>query len=141
MFAQETEADVRRQWRALADQLRAKFPKIAQLMHEAEVDALGFTAFPKAHRLRIHCTKPLVRLNAEVKRRTDAVGIFPNEAAITRLAGAPLRECSGPRMAAAGQAHRRPCRHSSRAPGPCAGGWLFRGANGVTDFADPVAAE
>jgi putative transposase len=92
VFAQETEADARRQWRAVADQLRAKFPKIAKLMDEAEADVLAFMAFPKAHRLQIHSTNPLERLNAEVKRRTDVVGIFPNEPAITRLVGALLLE-------------------------------------------------
>ena len=90
VFAQDTEADARRQWRAVADQLRAKFPKLAKLMDEAEPDVLAFMAFPKAHRLQIHSTNPLERLNAEIKRRTDVVGIFPNEAAITRLAGALL---------------------------------------------------
>ncbi len=92
VFAQETETDARRQWRAVADQLRAKFAKIAKLMDEAEADVLAFMTFPKAHRLQIHSTNPLERLNAEVKRRTDVVGIFPNEPAITRLVGALLLE-------------------------------------------------
>jgi putative transposase len=92
VFAQDSEGDARRQWRAVADQLRAKFPKLAKLMDEAETDVLAFMAFPKAHRLQIHSTNPLERLNAEIKRRTDVVGIFPNEAAITRLAGALLLE-------------------------------------------------
>jgi putative transposase len=92
VFAQETEADARRQWRVVADQLRAKFPKLAKLIDEAENDVLAFMAFPKAHRLQIHSTNPLERLNAEIKRRTDVVGIFPNEAAITRLVGALLLE-------------------------------------------------
>jgi len=92
VFAQDTEADARRQWRAVADQLRAKSPKLAKLMDEAEADVLAFMAFPKTHRLQIHSTNPLERLNAEVKRRTDVVGIFPNEAAITRLVGALLLE-------------------------------------------------
>jgi putative transposase len=92
VFAQDTAADAQRQWRTVADQLRAKFPKIAQLMDEAEADVLAFMTFPKAHRLQIHSTNPLERLNAEVKRRTDVVGIFPNESAITRLVGALLLE-------------------------------------------------
>jgi putative transposase len=91
-FAQETEADARRQWRAVADQLRERLPKLAKLMDEAEADVLAFVTFPKAHRLQIHSTNPLERLNAEIKRRTDVVGIFPNEAAITRLIGALLLE-------------------------------------------------
>ena len=91
-FAQETEAGARRQWRVVADQLRERLPKLAKLMDEAEADVLAFVTFPKAHRLQIHSTNPLERLNAEIKRRTDVVGIFPNEAAITRLIGALLLE-------------------------------------------------
>lgn len=53
---------------------------------------LAFMCFPKAHRVQIHSTNPLERLNAEIKRRTDVVGIFPNDAAITRLVGALLLE-------------------------------------------------
>lgn len=80
------------QWRSVADQLRAKFPKLAALMDNAEHDVLAFMSFPKAHRTQIHSTNPLERLNAEIKRRTDVVGIFPNEASITRLVGALLLE-------------------------------------------------
>ena len=58
----------------------------------AESDVLAFMAFPKAHRTKIHSTNPLERLNAEIKRRTKVVGIFPNEAAIVRLVGALLLE-------------------------------------------------
>ena len=76
----------------MADQLRAKFPKLAGLMDESETDVLSFMSFPKAHRTQIHTTNPLERLNAEIKRRTDVVGIFPNEAAITRLVGTLLLE-------------------------------------------------
>jgi putative transposase len=61
-------------------------------MDEAEADVLAFMTFPKVHRTQIHSTNPLERLNAEIKRRTDVVGIFPNAAAITRLAGALLLE-------------------------------------------------
>jgi len=92
IFAQEGEADARRQWRAVADQLRERFAKVGALMDEAEADVLAHMTFPKAHRLQIHSTNPLERLNAEIKRRTDVVGIFPNEAAIVRLVGAILLE-------------------------------------------------
>jgi len=92
VFAQESEADARGQWRAVADQLRERFPKIGTLMDKAEVDVLAHLSFPKARRLQIHSTNPLERLNAEIKRRTDVVGIFPNEAAIVRLVGALLLE-------------------------------------------------
>ena len=61
-------------------------------MDGAEADVLAHMSFPKAHRQQIHSTNPLERLNAEVKRRTDVVGIFPNEAAIVRLVGALLLE-------------------------------------------------
>ena len=92
VFAQESAADARGQWRAVADQLRERFPKIGVLMDQSEPDVLAHLSFPKAHRLQIHSTNPLERLNAEIKRRTDVVGIFPNEAAIVRLVGALLLE-------------------------------------------------
>ena len=92
VFAQETQEAAIAQWRTVADQLRTKFPKLAALMDDAENDVLAFMSFPKAHRTQIHSTNPLERLNAEIKRRTDVVGIFPNEPAITRLVGALLLE-------------------------------------------------
>lgn len=91
-FAQDTAEAAIAQWRVVADQLRVKFPKLAALMDESESDVLAFMGFPKAHRAQIHSTNPLERLNAEIKRRTDVVGIFPNEPAITRLVGALLLE-------------------------------------------------
>src|ERR1700761_3003315 len=94
VFAQETHEAAISQWRTVADQLRVKFPKLAKLMDGAEADVLAFMGFPKAHSKQIHSTNPLERLNAEIKRRTDVVGIFPNETAITRLVGALLLEQS-----------------------------------------------
>jgi transposase-like protein len=91
-FAQEDAEAARAQWRQVADQLRPKVPKLAALMDQAEADVLAFMSFPKDHRPKIHSTNPLERLNAEIKRRTEVVGIFPNEAAITRLVGAILLE-------------------------------------------------
>jgi len=92
VFAQDTQEAAVAQWRTVADQLRAKFPKLSGLMDKSETDVLSFLSFPKAHRTQIHSTNPLERLNAEVKRRTDVVGIFPNDASITRLVGALLLE-------------------------------------------------
>ena len=94
VFAQETLDAAIAQWRVVADQLRAKFPKLAAMLDKSETDVLAYMSFPKAHRTQIHSTNPLERLNAEIKRRTDVVGIFPNDAAITRLVGALLLEQS-----------------------------------------------
>lgn len=92
IFAQDTPQAASKQWRVVADQLREKFPKLAALMDDAETDVLAFMSFPSAHRTQIHSTNPLERLNAEIKRRTRVVGIFPNDAAIVRLVGALLLE-------------------------------------------------
>jgi len=91
-FAQEDAEMARAQWRQVADQLRPKVAKLAILMDQAEADVLAFMTFPKDHRPKIHSTNPLERLNGEIKRRTEVVGIFPNEDAITRLVGAILLE-------------------------------------------------
>jgi putative transposase len=91
-FAQDNAAAAKAQWRQVADQLRPKLPKLAALLDEAEEDVLAYMTFPKEHRPKIHSTNPIERLNGEIKRRTDVVGIFPNEAAIIRLIGAILLE-------------------------------------------------
>jgi len=92
VFAQETAEAAHQQWRIVADQLREKFPKLSAMLDDAEHDVLAFMAFPKAHRKQLASTNPLERINAEIKRRTEVVGIFPNEAAIVRLVGALLLE-------------------------------------------------
>jgi transposase-like protein len=93
-FAQDDAEAARGQWRKVADQLRPKTPRLAALMDEAEADVLAYMAFPAAHRTKLHSTNPIERLNGEIKRRTEVVGIFPNEAAITRLIGAILLEAN-----------------------------------------------
>jgi putative transposase len=91
-FAQETADAAGDQWNAVAEQIRTKFPKLADFLEDAKSDVLAFMSFPKPHRTQLASTNPLERLNAEIKRRTDVVGIFPNDAAIVRLVGALLLE-------------------------------------------------
>jgi len=91
-FAEADTEGAKRPWRTVADQLRPRLPKLAGLMEAAEEDVLAFMAFPREHRARIHSTNPLERVNGGTKRRTDVIGIFPNEAAVTRLVCAILLE-------------------------------------------------
>ena len=92
IFAQETAQAAHAQWRIVTDQLRERFPRLAEMMNAAEHEVLAFMDFPKEHRVKIHSTNVLERLNGEVKRRSDVVGIFPNDKAIVRLVGALLME-------------------------------------------------
>ncbi len=91
-FAQDDAEAARAQWRRVADQIRPKLPKLASFLDDAEPDVLAYMTFPAAHRAKLHSTNPIERLNGEIKRRTDVVGIFPNEEAIIRLVGAILLE-------------------------------------------------
>ena len=86
-FAQDDAEAAKAQWRRVADQLRPKLPKLAAFLDQAESDVLAYMTFPAQHRAKLHSTNPIERLNGEIKRRTDVVGIFPNEDAIIRLVG------------------------------------------------------
>ena len=91
-FAQDSAEAAKAQWRRVADQLRPKLPKLAAFMDEAESDVLAYMSFPPEHWSKLHSTNGLERLNGEIKRRTEVVGIFPNDEAIVRLVGAILLE-------------------------------------------------
>jgi transposase-like protein len=92
IFAQETAAEARAQWNSVAEALRERVPKLAELMDAAREDVLAYTAFPREHWPQIASTNPLERLNGEIKRRSDVVGIFPNDRAVLRLVGALMLE-------------------------------------------------
>src|SRR6266581_957662 len=92
IFAQPDAATVREQHARIVDQLQAGFPEAAALLDEAGPDLLSFTSFPKEHWRQLWSNNSLERLNKEIRRRTDVVGIFPDRAAIVRLVGAVLAE-------------------------------------------------
>src|SRR5215469_9980020 len=84
-FLQSDAEAAHQTWRHVADQLRGRWPKLAVLMDDSEHEVLAYMTFPAQHRAKLHSTNPLERLNKEVKRRADVVGIFPNEASIYRV--------------------------------------------------------
>jgi putative transposase len=92
IFAQPDTQTVHEQHRRIVDQLAQRFPDAARLLDEATPDLLAFTAFPKEHWRQVWSNNSLERLNKEIRRRTDVVGIFPDRAAIVRLVGAVLAE-------------------------------------------------
>jgi transposase-like protein len=92
VFAQPDEASARAQLRAVCDRLETSFPKAAAILAEAEDDVLAYLPCPREHWTRVWSTNPLERLNREIARRTDVVGIFPNAEALLRLGTALLVE-------------------------------------------------
>ncbi len=91
-FDQDTLAASKEHWAKLIEAFQPRHDKLAELMLRAEDDVLAYKTFPQAHWRQIHSTNPLERLNKEIKRRTNVVGIFPNEPAIRRLIGALMLE-------------------------------------------------
>jgi transposase-like protein len=92
IFAQPDHASALTQLRKVAEGLRPRFPKAAALLEDAAEDVLAYKHFPSEHHRQLHSTNPLERLNKEIKRRSNVVGIFPNPAAVIRLVGAELLE-------------------------------------------------
>ena len=92
IFEQPDEPSARAQLRRVIDGLQPRFARVAELLTSAEADLLAHFAFPSAHRRQIRSTNPLERLNKEIRRRTDVVGIFPNRMSLLRLVGMLLAE-------------------------------------------------
>jgi transposase-like protein len=92
IFAQPDHASALAQLRKVAEALRPRFPRTAALLEDAAEDILAYRHVPIEHQRQLHSTNPLERLNKEIKRRSNVVGIFPNPAAVIRLVGAILIE-------------------------------------------------
>jgi transposase-like protein len=92
IFAQDAKAEAGVQWDAVADALREKTQKLGAMMDASRDDVLAYMDFPMEHWAQISSTNPLERVNKEVKRRSDVIGIFPNDDAIIRLVGALMLE-------------------------------------------------
>ena len=132
IYQQLSPAEVHGQLDRVVEQLREPFPQVAELLADAAPDILAFTAFPVAHWQKLWSNNPQERLNREIRRRTDVVGIFPNRLSARRLVGAVLAEqhdewaearryltmhcrSTGRRQHRAGVVHHRAC--SCRAAG------------------------
>jgi putative transposase len=92
IFAQESKAEAQAQWDTVADALREKQDKLGTFMDASRDDVLAYMDFPREHWVQIASTNPLERVNREIKRRADVIGIFPNDDAIIRLVGALMLE-------------------------------------------------
>jgi transposase-like protein len=92
VFAQPDAASAHQQWRRVSEGFSSRFPRLSELMEEAEEDVLSYAAFPQEHWQKIWSNNPLERVNKEVKRRTNVVGIFPTEGSVIRLVGSILSE-------------------------------------------------
>ena len=92
VFAAESSGEARERLAGVAEALAQSAPKVARLLAEAEDDLLAFMAFPPEHWCKLRSTNPLERINREIGRRSDVVGIYPNDAAVVRLAGSLLIE-------------------------------------------------
>ena len=112
IFAQPDAAHVREQLGVIAGMLGRQSSKVETMLRDAAEDLLAFTSFPAAHWKKIWSTNPLERLNKEVKRRTDVVGVFPNPEAVLRLAGCWSRPTTNgrPRIVATSAKPPWPCR-------------------------------
>jgi len=94
IFNQSDAETAHKQVESVADTLEKRFPRVSALLRESAEDVLAFMAFPEEHARQIYSTNPLERLNKEIKRRTDVVGIFPTRTSAIRLVGALLMEQS-----------------------------------------------